>query len=291
MVAHIRSHVLQYQCKFCEKRFNHLEMIKVHHDIMHQSKDETYRNIDVSENLSKFAAMKIIYPNGFVLTKAEAKHTSYGVMDDIVAIVNEMNENDLDAVRQRQNEKAAKDGSHTQETKGAKSFALTKKNVKRSRICDSDSDERNPPTTSTTNKQTVRKRRKTMIEPTGSRSRDVESPATSEENLPLKTLATRFNSPSRKSPRKSNPVSKPLASDPIKTSSSAGITSGVNEPPHSLIPVSHYGKRPKAVDLSKIFIEMPFGAGGSVSVSCDRFALLFNINPKLRLKRCDHLLK
>ncbi|KAJ6635637.1 hypothetical protein Bhyg_14223 [Pseudolycoriella hygida] len=104
MVTHIRKHLLQYQCKFCEKRFSHLEMIKVHHEIMHASKDVTYRNIDINENLDKYLAMKIIFPNGLVFTKGSAKYTKYGQMDGNIKLIAELDAKELEAAKKRQAE-------------------------------------------------------------------------------------------------------------------------------------------------------------------------------------------
>lgn len=237
MIAHIREHFLEFQCKFCEKRFKHLEMIKVHHEIMHDSKDETYRNIDINEHLDKYLAMKIIFPNGYVLTKSDAKRTRYGSMDKIIKLVTEMNERDLKVVRKRQEEKVEK----------AKEPLLVKKiTTKRLRIIDSDSDNSEktvtPPKKLTTK---LRKRRKLNSDST---------------NVPSKP-----------------PESTQLKEEVISTSDD-------NEPLQRLIPFSYYGKKPQRMNLSKVFIQMPFG-DSTVRVSCDRFSLLFNINPKLRLKR------
>lgn len=310
MVAHIRQHILHYQCKFCEKRYNLLEMVKVHHEIMHASKDETYRNIDVTENLHTYSGMKIIFPNGFVLTKADAKHTKYGVMDDIVKLVNDLNIADLEVVRKRQEEQ------NTKAEKDVKSVIVKKKNLKRSRIVDSDSDDippKEPPTLRRKIKPSAKPETKVPSKSSSPLKSKVDSSGASDDNIPLNDLVPR--SPSlRTSQRRltvmkkavlqskptgsklnisttSTPPPPPPAIPTSKLISKAIATTSHNRKPlQGLIPFTNYGKKTKPVDLSKLYIDMPFGTG-SVKVSCDRFALLFNINPKLRLKRCDNLMK
>lgn len=266
MVRHIRNHLIQFQCRFCEKRFKHLEMVKVHHEIMHKRQDETYRNIDVNENLHVYSAMKIIFPNGFVLTKADAKQTKYGVMDDILKLVTKLDNDDLEAVRKRQEAKYS--------LKDVKQLVNKKKNLKRFRISDSDSDDDDDDDNSSPKKSTPRKRLKSNVKRDAvcQSKPELESPSTSDENVPLKSLISRSNT-----------------DDKMKKRSSSTSASDDSKPLQRLVPWSNYGKKCERVDLSKFFIDMPLG-GAVVKVPCDRFALLFNINPKLRLKRCDHLL-
>lgn len=366
MVGHIRDHFLLFQCKFCDNRYNHLEMLKDHHSIMHQSKDATYRNIDVSEYLDKCSAMKIIFPNGLVLTKAEAKHTRYGAMDGITKLLTEMNIKDLEMLQKQQEEKIKecaepvvvkktnlkrrrildsdsddslnskplqKSTGKQQENKTEESATplatkktnlkrsriltsdseyshskplqkVTKKepeekneiakkaNLKRSRIVDSDSDDSQPPSPKLT--RSLRRKRqsisKSETSPTKPSISKLEED--SDDNDPLERLIP-TRSQARKLRRKSNMKSEtvPTTATVSKLKVEANIsTSDDSEPLQNLIPISNYGKRPKPVDLSKIFIDMPFGTG-NLRVSCDRFALIVNINPKLRLKRCTNIPK
>ncbi|XP_037050206.1 uncharacterized protein LOC119084365 isoform X1 [Bradysia coprophila] len=307
MVAHIRSHINDYQCNFCEKRFDKLEMVKVHHEIMHDSKDETYRNVDVKEHLSKYSAMKIIFPNGLVLTKSDAKHTKYGSMDDAVKLVTEMNEKDLEVVRKRQKEhskkepepnaKVAKDAKDVKEAKHVKPLVIKKKDLKRHHILDSESDsDNNPSELTATPTRTLRKKRKayteTVVPPKSSDHKSkIDSTSNSDDNTPLKQLIPSLGSSFvRSSPRKAKPT--PLVpSEPSHDSKSKvdpPSTSDDSEPLQQLVPLVNLSKKTRRSDLSKLFIDMPFG-DSIVKVSCDRFSLLFNISPKLRLKRCDRL--
>lgn len=231
MAVHIRGHYHRFQCKFCEKRYNSLNLIKAHHEIMHKATDETYRNIDANEYSDKLSSMKIIFPNGFVLTKADAKLTRYGAMDGIMKLVNDMNVQELEVVQKRQDEKI--------ETV-SKPAVIKKKNLKRLRISsDSDSDDVQPAEI-VPRKLTLRKKRRPNPVVTKSADSKLKSESTSDDNVPLQAL----------------------------------------------VPVSSVRSKSK-VDLSKVFIDMPIGTG-IMKVSCDRFALLCNINPKIRLRRCDN---
>lgn len=262
MVAHIRSHLLQFQCKFCEgeKRFNHLDMIKAHHKIMHNSTDETYLDIDVNEYLDKYSAMKIIFPNGFVLTKADAKRTKYGNMDDIIKWVTELNVKDLEVVRKRQEEKnedleVARKRQEENNEKPVTPLVIKKKNLKRLRISDSDSDDGE---SKESIKATVilRKKRKPNALPT------TVSSKTSDSKLKVDSK--------------------------IQSKAESKSSSDDNEPLQNLIPVPvpvPVTNRTQPVDLSKIFIDVPFGKG-SIRITCECFAQSCKINPKLRLKRC-----
>lgn len=323
MVAHIRGHINDYLCNFCEKRFDKLDMIKVHHEIMHDSKDETYRNVDVQEHLIKYSSMKIIFPNGLVLTKSEAKHTKYGAMDDVLKLATEMNENDLEVVRKRQEENnktvAKDDGDNkrsakvTKSTKNVKAdkrvkpLVISKKDLKRRRIADSSdssdsSDNPSEPTAKLARTLVLRKKRKTTGEtepdvPTKSSAptSKIESSSNSDENTPLKQLIPRLapsSDPIRSSPRKAKKtptVRSKLPLQDTKTKVDVASTTDDSEPLQRLVTISDDSKKAKRVDLTKVFIDMPFGES-SMKLSCDRLALLFNISPKLRLKRCDKLL-
>ncbi|KAJ6646127.1 hypothetical protein Bhyg_01337 [Pseudolycoriella hygida] len=228
MVTHIRKHLLQYQCKFCEKRFSHLEMIKVHHEIMHASKDVTYRNIDINENLDKYLAMKIIFPNGLVFTKGSAKYTKYGQMDGNIKLIAELDAKELEAAKKRQAE--------IETEPLLMPLKISKKSLKRGRISDSSDSDGSP---HKAKRVTTHKKRAKSFRAKSPKPAVESSSSNSDDNLPLK----------------------------------------------SLIPFSYYGRNKEQVDLSKIFIEMPFGSS-TVRVSCERFSLLFNINPKLCIKRC-----
>lgn len=301
MVAHIRSHIKDFKCNFCEKRFDKVEMVKVHHEIMHDSVDETYRNVDVQEHFSKYSAMKIMFPNGLVLTKSEAKLTKYGLMTDVLKLATKMNEDDLEVVRKRQeenNKKVSKDVVDDNQrpvkfpkdikvVKKVKPLVIKKRNMKRNRIADSDTDDSDDSAPESLAKpaRTLRKKRKTIAEtvvPSKSSKPKIDSTSNSDENTPLKQLIPRLNSPStRVSPRKAKPTveAKPPSLDP-KADAPAPSTSDNTEPSAN--------KQAKDFDLSKLFIDIPFGAS-NMKVSCDKFAMLFNINPKLRLRRCDKL--
>lgn len=107
IAAHIRAQIVQFQCKFCEKRLTSISLIREHHKIIHKTDDETYRNIDARENLDKYLEMQIIFPNGLLLTKEECKNTRFGSMDEVMKIVEEINDSELEAVRMRQEKQKA----------------------------------------------------------------------------------------------------------------------------------------------------------------------------------------
>lgn len=273
MVDHIRNHFIQYQCKFCEKRFDSLDKLRIHHDVQHNKKDETFRIVDANENLDGYLAMKMYFPNGFVCSRSDIKRTKYGDMEDTKKWITEMYVKELDAVEKRQTEKMRAEERRRDEERKEKELAearrrdeekkekefkhliVKKKNLKRFRISDSDEDSDDSlPRTPTRSAIALRKKRKVS-----------ESPS------------------SRASGSKLRSQSKVQT---IRDSSTSD-----NEPLQNLIsntvPGSHYGKKPQEVDLTKIFMDMPIGKNGKRQISCARYALLFNIHPKLRLKRCD----
>lgn len=107
IVAHIRQHNLLFKCNYCDKRLG--SMIKEHNLHVHQYKDdETYRIIDVEEDLDKYLDLKIIFPNGLMLTKRESRHTKFGGMDEVIKTVRALDVRDLEAVRKRTLKRKAK---------------------------------------------------------------------------------------------------------------------------------------------------------------------------------------
>lgn len=101
VVAHIRKHNLLFQCNFCEQRLG--SMIKEHNLSAHNRDEETYSIIDVEEDLDKYLDLKIIFPNGLLLTKKESKQTRFGGMDEVINTVRALDVRDLAAVRKQQN--------------------------------------------------------------------------------------------------------------------------------------------------------------------------------------------
>lgn len=101
MVAHIRQHFLHYQCNFCDEKFLNIDLVREHHRHTHSCEDKTYRIADVKQ----YGEMKIIFPNGLVLTKSECINTRFGSMDKVIEFHNELHDKDMEAVTKRENEK------------------------------------------------------------------------------------------------------------------------------------------------------------------------------------------
>lgn len=97
-LKHIRSHNLQYMCKFCDKIVNYLKLIKSHYEITHDSTDVTYRNVNVRENLSNYLSMTITFANGLTLTKADLMNTNYGDIDKLIAYLEKLDADELNAI-------------------------------------------------------------------------------------------------------------------------------------------------------------------------------------------------
>ncbi|KAG4068894.1 hypothetical protein HA402_005042 [Bradysia odoriphaga] len=65
-----------------------------HHAIAH-AKDKSLSVVSANENLGNYLEMKIIFPNGFVLTKRECVNTRFGAMDELGKMIQELNGTDL----------------------------------------------------------------------------------------------------------------------------------------------------------------------------------------------------
>lgn len=257
MVKHIREHGMLYQCKFCDKTFQYLKMIKQHHEIMHKVKDETYRNVDVMSNLELYTGMRITFPNGLVLTKGEAKNTKYGNINEVIEYVTKLNEEELEAVRQRQEneakENASMDPSDTKPFDRSQDVKRYKGPGKRALKQETKDDDDFAP----------KKRRSTKKKIISSSSSGEEFEDDDEQPLLKRrlTLSRPFKRLKTESPSSEDePLSK------LK----------VNE-------YSFYGQKPKPFDLNKIYTYMNV-SGADMRVSCNRFAMLLNINPTLKLE-------
>lgn len=108
IIAHIREQIVQFQCKFCEQRFDNVALVNEHHKIIHDKEEETYRNVDVMEDLDKYLEMKIIFPNGLILTKRECKRTRFGSIDEVIETVEQINASEMKAVQQQQEKQKKK---------------------------------------------------------------------------------------------------------------------------------------------------------------------------------------
>ncbi|KAJ6635090.1 hypothetical protein Bhyg_13673, partial [Pseudolycoriella hygida] len=104
LVAHIRQHFLQFQCSFCEEKLDSFLLIKKHNEIVHKKDNQIYRNVDINENLEQYLNMKMIFPNGLMLTKKQSKNTRFGGMKDVIKMIENLNNEDLEAVRQEENQ-------------------------------------------------------------------------------------------------------------------------------------------------------------------------------------------
>lgn len=270
MIKHMRKHCPIYQCNFCDKTFKYIKMLRQHHEIMHKAKYATYRNVDVEPNLSFYLTMKIILPNGWIMTKGEAGQTKYGKVDEIKAYIVQLNEEELvqfieDQKTEQANEvmavkqlndalKKTKAGYHSRTS----SLPKTTKNNKRTITNKNEEDEDSDATTASTRSSELmygkKRTKKSLKQPLSDNENDIDfEPKKSKK--PVKRLAS-YND---------------------------------DEPPAKLAKTefSFYGKKPDVVDFSKVYTTMSVG-GNEIKVSCDKFAtLMVNINPTLKLHCLD----
>lgn len=109
LVKHLREHFVEYQCKFCDKRFNRIETLQRHHRV-HGKRAETFSVADAAiENFDKYLEMKIYFPNGLVLTKRELKKTKFGDMDEVKEWVKEIGASDVSSTAQKRRPDAGED--------------------------------------------------------------------------------------------------------------------------------------------------------------------------------------
>lgn len=261
MIKHIREHDMQYQCKFCEKTFQYLKMIKQHHEILHQSTDETFRNVDVKKNLDTYLNMRITFPNGLILSKGDVKLTKYGQIGTVLDYVTELNAEELQQVKDRQEEAAKLELERQQKVspktkvRAKNGQAAKKKTPKRKQTSSGDSD-------SSDDFVVSRRKRKSASR----RSRIIDSES-DDDNSSVGGLAkagggaAAVASPSSED----EPLIRKVQRDTV---------------------LSHYGMKPKSIDLNAVFTYMNI-CGTEMRVPCSRLSLLFDIHPRLQLTSID----
>lgn len=97
-VKHIKAHLpnANYMCKFCPKRFQHVQMVKKHHLLIHKSIDAGYRIVDARENIQSFYPMTMNFANGLLLIFGDLTRTKYADVERLVSYVNDLNKSAIE---------------------------------------------------------------------------------------------------------------------------------------------------------------------------------------------------
>lgn len=281
MVKHIREHDIQYQCKFCSKTFQYLKMVKQHHEIMHQSSDETFRNVDVMKNIQSYTNMRITFPNGLIVSKGDAKNTKYGQMDTVINYVKDLNRVELKMVKEKQDKQ---NGGKNVENTNKKQKSVKKISKAKRTSTSSTTSASTSASTSTSASATTSTLPPTATATTASKSkqkRERDESVSSEESINFQRKRKAANKPQildeSSDDENLQTASPPSVGNSDKTKD---LSSSEDEPlakrakKVSVKGISHYGKKPLAIDLNSIYTTMNI-CGMEMRVPCSRLSSLF----------------
>ncbi|XP_037034041.1 uncharacterized protein LOC119072837 isoform X2 [Bradysia coprophila] len=141
MVAHIRKHFLRFKCNCCDKTFEKIGLLEKHHAITH-AKDKALSVVSANENLGNYLEMKIIFPNGFMLTKRECVNTRFGATDELVKMIQELNGSDMEIGLAKPAQRISKPNPMITRSKGTAERARSSSSSKLNCGCSDDVDRR-----------------------------------------------------------------------------------------------------------------------------------------------------
>ncbi|XP_062554397.1 uncharacterized protein LOC134219625 isoform X2 [Armigeres subalbatus] len=95
IAKHMRTHIAQYNCRYCKREFKHLEQLNEHQIHLHNARDDDFSLKDLSQFRSQFLKIKMLFPNGLVLSKVDAYKTVCGSVEDIINYARVVNDEEL----------------------------------------------------------------------------------------------------------------------------------------------------------------------------------------------------
>ncbi|XP_062715340.1 uncharacterized protein LOC109400448 isoform X2 [Aedes albopictus] len=95
IAKHMRTHIAQYNCRYCKREFKHLGQLNEHQMLLHDARDSDFVLKDLSQFRSQFLRIKMLFPNGLVLSKVDAHRTVCGSVEDIINYARRVNEEEM----------------------------------------------------------------------------------------------------------------------------------------------------------------------------------------------------
>ncbi|XP_021710665.1 uncharacterized protein LOC5570041 isoform X3 [Aedes aegypti] len=95
IAKHMRTHIAQYNCRYCKREFKHLHQLNDHQILLHNARDSDFLLKDLSQFRSQFLKIKMLFPNGLVLSKVDAHRTVCGSVEDIINYARTVNDEEM----------------------------------------------------------------------------------------------------------------------------------------------------------------------------------------------------
>ncbi|XP_065089427.1 uncharacterized protein LOC135710518 isoform X2 [Ochlerotatus camptorhynchus] len=95
IAKHMRNHLAQYNCRYCKREFKQLKLLNQHQILLHNAHDKDFLLKDLSQFRSQFLKIKMLFPNGLVLSKVDAYRTVCGSVEDIINYARVVNDEEM----------------------------------------------------------------------------------------------------------------------------------------------------------------------------------------------------
>ncbi|XP_055535324.1 uncharacterized protein LOC129724436 isoform X2 [Wyeomyia smithii] len=94
IAKHMRTHLAQYNCRYCKREFKQLIHLNHHQMTLHNAKDTEFLTKDLNQYRNFFLKIKMLFPNGLLLSKVDAYRTVCGSVEDIINYARSCNEDE-----------------------------------------------------------------------------------------------------------------------------------------------------------------------------------------------------
>ncbi|XP_055632086.1 uncharacterized protein LOC129771950 isoform X2 [Toxorhynchites rutilus septentrionalis] len=98
IAKHMRTHLAQYNCRYCKREFKQLTHLNEHQILLHNAYDNDFSLKDLDQYRSFFLKIKMLFPNGLLLSKVDAHRTVCGSVEDILNYVRSANDEEMTEV-------------------------------------------------------------------------------------------------------------------------------------------------------------------------------------------------
>ncbi|XP_058827439.1 uncharacterized protein LOC131687373 [Topomyia yanbarensis] len=95
IAKHMRTHLAQYNCRYCKREFKQLSHLDQHQMVLHNAQDNDFILKDLNQYRNFFLKIKMLFPNGLLLSKVDAYRTVCGSVEDIINYARSVNDEEL----------------------------------------------------------------------------------------------------------------------------------------------------------------------------------------------------
>ncbi|XP_058456553.1 uncharacterized protein LOC131433950 [Malaya genurostris] len=95
IAKHMRSHLAQYNCRYCKREFKKLTHLDQHQIVLHHAADNDFILKDLNQYRNLFLKIRMLFPNGLLLSKVDAYRTVCGSVEDIINYARNINDEEL----------------------------------------------------------------------------------------------------------------------------------------------------------------------------------------------------